>query len=86
MSDASIPLGRHVDYPSTYDASLLFPIPRAQGREAIGVAAPLPFIGHDRWHAYELSWLDGRGKPIQCNRPINRNMGFNLNTTAKSPS
>jgi 7-cyano-7-deazaguanine reductase len=63
MSEASIPLGRHVDYPSTYDASLLFPIPRAQGREAIGVAAPLPFVGHDRWHAYELSWLDARGKP-----------------------
>jgi 7-cyano-7-deazaguanine reductase len=63
MSEASIPLGRHVDYPSTYDASLLFPIARAQGREAIGIATPLPFIGHDRWHAYELSWLDARGKP-----------------------
>jgi 7-cyano-7-deazaguanine reductase len=58
-----IPLGRHVDYPSTYDASLLFPILRARGREEIGVASPLPFIGHDRWHAYEVSWLDGRGKP-----------------------
>lgn len=63
MNHASIPLGRHVDYPTTYDASLLFPIPRAQGRAAIGVPAPAPFIGCDRWHAYELSWLDGRGKP-----------------------
>ncbi len=63
MTDASIPLGRHVDYPTTYDATLLFPIPRAQGRDAIGIAAPLPFTGHDRWHAYELSWLDARGKP-----------------------
>ncbi|GAB6195355.1 NADPH-dependent 7-cyano-7-deazaguanine reductase QueF [Lysobacter xanthus] len=63
MSETTIPLGRHVDYPSTYDASLLFPIARAQGREAIGVAMPLPFAGHDRWHAYELSWLDARGKP-----------------------
>ena len=33
------------------------------GREAIGVAAPLPFVGLDRWNAYELSWLDPRGKP-----------------------
>ena len=61
--ESAIPLGRHVDYPSTYDASLLFPIPRAQGRATIGVDAPPPFIGHDRWHAYELSWLDRSGKP-----------------------
>ena len=26
-------------------------------------ADALPFVGHDRWHAYELSWLDARGKP-----------------------
>lgn len=23
----------------------------------------MPFIGRDRWHAYELSWLDAQGKP-----------------------
>ncbi|GHC03563.1 NADPH-dependent 7-cyano-7-deazaguanine reductase QueF [Thermomonas carbonis] len=57
------PLGREVAYPRHYDASLLYPIPRRLGREAIGVAAPLPFIGHDRWNAYELSWLDAGGKP-----------------------
>ncbi len=57
-------LGREVAYPSTYDAGLLFPIPRASGRDDIGIdASALPFIGHDRWHAYELSWLDARGKP-----------------------
>ncbi len=61
--DPAIPLGRSVDYPREYDASLLFPIPRAQGRAQIGVDTPLPFTGHDRWHAYELSWLDARGKP-----------------------
>lgn len=64
-----IPLGREVAYPSHYDAGLLFPIPRTLGRAEIGIdtnvdAAPLPFIGHDRWHAYELSWLDARGKPL----------------------
>ena len=57
------PLGRDVAYPRHYDASLLYPIPRQLGREAIGVATPLPFIGHDRWNAYELSWLDPGGKP-----------------------
>ena len=65
-------LGHEVAYPSHYDAGLLFPIPRAAGRAEIGIAdgAPgsspgqaLPFIGHDRWHAYEISWLDVRGKP-----------------------
>ena len=57
-------LGRTVDYPRNYDASLLFAIPRAHGRDAIGIDAhALPFIGSDRWHAYELGWLDPRGKP-----------------------
>jgi 7-cyano-7-deazaguanine reductase len=57
------PLGREVAYPRHYDASLLYPIPRRLGRAAIGIDAALPFIGHDRWNAYELSWLDPRGKP-----------------------
>lgn len=57
-------LGREVAYPSHYDASLLFPIPRVQARREIDIDdAALPFIGHDRWHAYELSWLDAHGKP-----------------------
>ena len=57
------PLGREVAYPRHYDATLLYPIPRRLGRDAIGVADPLPFIGHDRWNAYELSWLEPGGKP-----------------------
>jgi 7-cyano-7-deazaguanine reductase len=58
-------LGREVAYPTGYDPSLLFPIPRAGARAELGLdaAAALPFHGHDRWHAYELSWLDARGKP-----------------------
>ena len=62
-------LGRHVDYPREYDPTLLFPIARSLGRDALGIRADalpfagLPFIGMDRWHAYELSWLDARGKP-----------------------
>ncbi len=57
-------LGREVAYPAHYDPTLLFPIPRQGARDEIGIAADaLPFVGHDRWHAYELSWLDARGKP-----------------------
>jgi len=58
-------LGREVAYPTRYDPTLLFPIPRAGARAQLGLdpGSPLPFIGHDRWHAYELGWLDLRGKP-----------------------
>jgi 7-cyano-7-deazaguanine reductase len=65
MDLESLPLGRQVDYPRQYDASLLYPIPRALGRREIGVdAIALPFVGLDRWYGYELSWLDARGKPV----------------------
>src|SRR5690606_26555953 len=57
------PLGKPVGYGADYDPSLLFPIPRAQSRAALGLDAELPFTGVDFWNAYELSWLDGRGKP-----------------------
>src|SRR5688500_543887 len=64
MTSHDLPLGRHVDYPREYDASLLFPIERALGRAHLGLRDDaLPFVGYDRWHAYELSWLDRRGKP-----------------------
>lgn len=57
-------LGREVAYPSRYDASLLFPIPRAGARSELGLdPATLPFVGFDRWQAFELAWLDVRGKP-----------------------
>jgi 7-cyano-7-deazaguanine reductase len=56
-------LGKPTDYPGGYDPGLLDPIPRASGRAALGLGAELPFIGVDVWNAYELSWLDHRGKP-----------------------
>jgi 7-cyano-7-deazaguanine reductase len=46
-----------------YDASLLFPLPRAAKRAEIGLTGALPFFGADIWTAYELSWLTPRGKP-----------------------
>ena len=57
-------LGRETAYPDRYDPTLLFPIPRAAARGEIGIDdKTLPFVGHDGWNAYELSWLDVRGKP-----------------------
>jgi 7-cyano-7-deazaguanine reductase len=58
------PLGKNTAYVDRYDPSLLFPIPRAEKRAEIGVAELLPFHGVDIWNAYELSWLDLRGKPV----------------------
>jgi 7-cyano-7-deazaguanine reductase len=42
---------------------LLFPLPRAPKREEIGIQGTVPFLGADLWTAYELSWLNLRGKP-----------------------
>jgi len=56
-------LGKTSFYPSTYDASQLFPITRQPKREELGVQGTLPFFGVDIWNAYEVSWLNLRGKP-----------------------
>jgi 7-cyano-7-deazaguanine reductase len=57
------PLGKATGYPDRYDPALLFPIARVAQRDAIGLAGALPFHGVDLWTAYEISWLDDRGKP-----------------------
>jgi len=57
------PLGKTTAYVEHYDPSLLFPIPRIGKRDEIGVPATLPFFGADHWTAYELSWLNPKGKP-----------------------
>ncbi|MEX3612296.1 MAG: NADPH-dependent 7-cyano-7-deazaguanine reductase QueF [Burkholderia sp.] len=57
-------LGKATAYNINYDAALLFPILRAGAREQIGIGTTLlPFFGTDIWNAYELSWLNRRGKP-----------------------
>ncbi len=71
------PLGQKTAYVSNYDASLLFPIPRAESRKALEIFAELPFHGCDIWTGYELSWLNAKGKPevavaefkIPCDSP-----------------
>jgi len=57
------PLGKQSKYISEYRSDLLFPIARKQKRDEINVPAILPFKGVDIWNAFEISWLNNRGKP-----------------------
>ncbi len=57
------PLGKTSGYSSQYDPGLLFPIARAEKRAELGITGSLPFFGMDVWNAYEVSWLNLRGKP-----------------------
>lgn len=66
-SDPSMlsPLGQPTEYRSDYMPELLYPIPRQLKRDELGIsAATLPFVGEDIWNAYEVSWLNPRGKPL----------------------
>lgn len=56
-------LGKPTCYIAEYDPTLLFPIARQTKRDEIGVRGTLPFYGVDIWNAYEVSWLNLRGKP-----------------------
>jgi 7-cyano-7-deazaguanine reductase len=57
------PLGKPSTYCSQYEPSLLFPIARQGKRDELGLSGTLPFFGVDIWNAYEISWLNMRGKP-----------------------
>ncbi len=56
-------LGRAACYTDRYEPALLFPLSRAAKRDELGIGATLPFMGADLWTAFELSWLNPRGKP-----------------------
>src|SRR5438552_2148506 len=66
MIDQSLeksPLNKKDAYISSYQPDLLFAQPRKIPRETIGISV-LPFAGNDVWNAYELSWLNAKGKPV----------------------
>ena len=66
-NDPSIlsPLGKPTEYRADYAPELLYPIPRQLKRDELGIsAATLPFVGEDIWNAYEVSWLNSKGKPV----------------------
>ncbi len=90
------PLGKPTAYPDRYDATLLFPIERSAQRAALGLRGALPFGGVDLWTAYEISWLDTRGKPqvaiggfrIPCNSPAlveSKSLKLYLGSFAQEP-
>lgn len=58
-----VPLGQASPYINQYRPDLLFPIARSGQRQLLGIHDELPFHGYDYWRAFELSWLDQRGKP-----------------------
>jgi 7-cyano-7-deazaguanine reductase len=57
------PLGKTSAYQTEYAPDLLFPIPRQEKRNELQLSGTLPFFGVDIWNAYEVSWLNMRGKP-----------------------
>lgn len=57
------PLGKIAPYRTQYAPELLFSIARQGKRDELQLGATLPFFGVDIWNAYELSWLNLRGKP-----------------------
>ncbi|MDP3540541.1 MAG: NADPH-dependent 7-cyano-7-deazaguanine reductase QueF [Azonexus sp.] len=66
-TDPSIlsPLGKPTEYRADYAPELLYPIPRQLKRDELSISATsLPFVGVDIWNAYEVSWLNPKGKPV----------------------
>lgn len=89
-------LGQHTHYVDQYDTSLLFGIERSEARQTIGITDKLPFVGVDIWNAYELSWLNAKGKPmvamavleVPCDSPRlveSKSLKLYLNSFANTP-
>ncbi len=57
------PLGKSSEYPEKYDPSLLFPIARQIGRDYLSIQPHPTWVGEDIWRAFEVSWLNQKGKP-----------------------
>ena len=56
-------LGQKTNYSSDYSPELLQAVPRSLNREELNIVGEQPFKGSDTWNAYELSWLNLKGKP-----------------------
>lgn len=70
LPSSALPLGKVSPVPQQYDPSLLYPVPRAVGRESF--LSPslngkvVPFVGCDRWDCFEVSWLNANGIPYSA--------------------
>lgn len=57
-------LGKKSEYKTNYDKNLLFPIPRQIKRDELGLKPDISYFkGYDLWNAYEVSWLNLKGRP-----------------------
>jgi 7-cyano-7-deazaguanine reductase len=63
LSHPEFSLGKKSEYETSYNPNKLFPIHRQEKRNEIGIPERLPFTGVDIWNHYEVSWLNGKGKP-----------------------
>lgn len=58
-------LGQKVEYPTTYDKSILVREARQTNRSHVGlVDEDLPFVGFDTWDAFEFTCLQDNGIPV----------------------
>lgn len=55
-------LGKETQYPTNYQPDVLFPIARAQSREAYSHIEGIT-QGKDWWHVFEISWLNAYAIP-----------------------
>lgn len=58
------PLGKQLDRKNSYAPEILFAISRQPSRTHLKIPENLLFRGYDVWNAFEISWLNMRGKPI----------------------
>ncbi len=65
MNNEAKYLGKVTKYPKQYAPQVLLPVPRSLNRKIYDINEEnLPFTGLDVWHAYELSFLTGKGLPV----------------------
>ena len=57
------PLGSQTEHPRKYQPDVLYPIPRWASRSLLDIDKKVLMYGLDHWQAYELSWLNSKGKP-----------------------
>jgi 7-cyano-7-deazaguanine reductase len=65
-----IPLGKSTDYSGSCGPELLYAVARSDARDLAGIGRDLPFSGTDIWNAWELTWLDMKGKPVVATATI----------------
>lgn len=90
------PLGQKTAYVDTYSPELLYPIPRREGRKLLGIEIPSTMRGIDHWTAYEISYLNMKGKPeiimghfeFHCDSPSiveSKSLKLYLNSFSQTP-